>query len=204
MTPRLSFIITAHNRPKALRTCLSSLIQQTREDWEAIVMDNSEPGPLAAEHFELSEMDKRISYKWIRDRTAISSPKPLIHSHSLYLATEIGIARTTGEWLAFPNDDSYYCPWYVERMLESAIANAWDLVYCDLVGGSAKGGHYLLTASPQLCSIDKTNFLMRRQWFTGFPADPDDYPQADGLMVEDLVRRGIRHGHVPQILVVHN
>ena len=197
----ISFIITAYNRPSSLRTCLSSLIDQTYPAWDAVVVDNSDSTTYTSLHQDLCDMDKRIHYKYVRSQTAIAGA---MHTHSLYKATDIGIGHTTGEWLAFPNDDSYYCPWYAERMLKAAEHQAWDLVYCDIVGGTPAGGHFWLRAEPKLCSIDKTNFMLRREWYTGFPAGPQDYPHADGLMIESLVARGIRHGRVPQILAVHN
>ena len=40
--PMLSWIIGSFNRPNSMRTCLSSIIDQTFTDWEAIVTDNSE------------------------------------------------------------------------------------------------------------------------------------------------------------------
>ena len=199
----ISFIITAFNRPLALRTCLSSLCQQTVTDWEAAVMDNSVPGPDLDEHARLCEMDRRIRYHYVRTHTAIDINQSN-HTHSLYRATEMGAEFTFGEWLSFPSDDSYYCPWFAERMLRAAEKNSWDLVYCDIVMGGS-GGHHLLEARPKLCCIDKTNFLLRRSWFQGFPqGHGDSYPQADGLMIEELVSRGIRHGRVPEVMCVHN
>lgn len=199
----ISFIVTAYNRPLALRTCLSSLCQQTNDQWEVAVMDNSVPGSDLDEHARLCEMDRRIRYHYVRPLTEIGSNKSG-HTHSLYKATEIGVERTSGWWLCFPSDDSYYCPWFAERMLHAATKAAWDLVYCDIVMGGSKE-HHVLEASPRACCIDKTSFLLRRSWFQGFSqGHGESYPQADGLMIEELVRRGIRHGRVPEVLVVHN
>jgi len=202
----ISFIVTAYNRPLALRTCLSSLCQQIVSEWEAIVVDNSDNHVLAAEQEVLRvEIDKhsRVGYMYTRPDTAIGSNKSS-HGYSLYKATEIGVENTRGDWLCFPNDDSYYCPWFAERMLRAAEKNSWDLVYCDIVMGGPKE-HHVLEARPKLCCIDKTSFIMRREWFQGFSqGHGDSYPQADGLMIEDLVRRGIRHGRVPEVMCVHN
>jgi hypothetical protein len=186
----------------ALRTCLSSLCQQTIDQWEAIVVDNSDPGPAVDEHARLCEMDPRIRHWYVREQTAMTMNDSR-HSHSLYKATEMGVLRTTGEWLVLPNDDSYYTPWFLERMLRAYEENHWDLIYCDLVMGGPREHHYM-RVEPKLCQIDKTCFLLKRGWFTGFSREPVDYPKADGLMIEDLVRKGIRHGRVPEILVCHN
>ena len=194
--PELAFVITAYERPLALRTCLSSLVQQTFKNWQAIVADNSADSSQS----ELRHVDRRIVYFHTRNFTAIQGA---MHDHSLYAATELAVKATIAPWLCFPNDDSYYCPWFAERMLGAAKESGVDLLYCDLVAGSAKEHHPMQT-KPQRCCIDKTCFIMKREWFRGFSHKPEDYAQADGLMIEDLVARGIKHGRVPQTLVVHN
>src|ERR1700751_1895948 len=98
----LSFIITAFNRPKALRTCLSSLVQQTYEDWEALVVDNSDSEQDRLDNRDLCAMDKRISYSMTGYDSLIEGT---MHAYSLYNVTEIGLANTSGYWLVFPNDD---------------------------------------------------------------------------------------------------
>lgn len=196
----ISFIVAAHSRPMALMCVLASLCQQTRADWEAIVVDNAEVDAISDQHQDICVMDPRIRYMRTTEQTLVAGA---IHGRSLYMAAEIGVDASSGEWLCFPNDDSYYCPWFAERMLRAADIHRWHLVYCDLVAGGRQG-HWLLQASPRLCCIDKTNFVMRREWFKGFNHDPEHYPQADGMLIEDLVRRGIAHGRVSEILVVHN
>ncbi len=198
---KLSFVITAFNRSTALRTCLSSIIQQTVPDWEVVVVDNSDLNVQRLRNAEMCLMDTRIHYTYTGEDTAVQDS---MHARSLYKATEIGVGMTRGTYLCLPNDDSYYCPWFAERMLDAAIRNTWDLVYCDLVSGGA-GGHYLLEAHPRRCQIDKTSFILRRERFVGFARGHGlDYPQADGMMIEQLVRDGVTHGRVSQILVVHN
>jgi hypothetical protein len=198
----IAFIVGAYNRPGRLRTCLSSIIDQTYTDFEVVVVDNSDPGAAVMQNREYVEYlnDLRVRYEYVGDRTYDAG----VGFKSLYKATDIGVGMTTKPWLALPNCDSYFCPWYAERMLRAAEHCAWDLVYCDIVGGTPAGGHFWLRAEPKLCSIDKTNFLLRREWYAGFPSAPADYPHADGLMIEGLVTKGIRHGRVPQILVFHN
>lgn len=197
----ISFVISAFNRPLALRTCLSSLVQQTHPDIEVLVVDNSDSSGMSDGNADECEMYSSFKYLYTGRVTEIEDT---MHKYSLYKATEIGVSQSTGDWLCFPNDDSYYCPWFAERMLHAAEKNNWDLVYCDIVMGGS-GGHHVLEAAPKRCCIDKTNFLLRRDWFQGFSHGHDeDYPQADGFMIEELVRRGIRHGRVPEVLVVHN
>ncbi len=195
---KLSFIVSAYERPKALRTCLSSLVQQTMEDFEIIVVDNSREQMSTN---GMLSMDCRVSYTYTGDITRIEGA---IHKRSVYIASEIGVAHSMGKWLCFPNCDSYYVPWFAERMLAHAERENLQLVYCDLVMGGPRE-HHPMICWPRLCCIDKTNWMVRRDCWQGWTgASGESYPQADGLTIEAMVRRGLRHGRLEQCLVTHN
>jgi hypothetical protein len=47
--------------------------------------------------------------------------------------------------------------------------------------------------------------MIRRDWFPeSWPGKIEMYGVADGLLVNDLVAKGIRHGKFNQMMVVHN
>ena len=196
---KLSFIVSAFNRPDALRTCLSSLVQQTMPDWEAVVVDNSDRTLVS--NLEVCKIDERITYLCTGDSTQIEGA---MHKYCVYTASEMGVRKTTGTWLCFPSDDSYYCPWFAERMLAHAERHALQLVYCNIVMGGPHE-HHPMICSPRLCCIDKTNWLVKRSAWQGWVgAEGASYAQADGLTIEHMVRRGVRMGRLDQMLVVHN
>lgn len=201
----VTLVVSAYERPDALRVCLSSLVVQTFTHWRALVVDNTARKRMAYANKRVTDAigDPRVAYSNVHESTFLGGLNKMGHAYSLYKATEIGVAATDGEWLGFPNDDSYMCPWYLERMLQATTANSWELVYCDVVMGGPREHHPMQTR-PQRCCIDKTCFLLRREWFKGFDHTEEAYPQADGLLLEDLVARGIRHGRVGQCLVTHN
>lgn len=92
-------------------------------------------------------------------------------------------------------------------MLEAAERNNWDLVYCNMVYDARyNGSHYsVVNVLPKVNCIDKTGFILKRSWFEGFPGKVKSGPcKADGELIESLVARGIRHGKVPDVMVVHN
>jgi glycosyltransferase involved in cell wall biosynthesis len=199
--PKLSFIIGAFNRPGRLRTCLASLVDQTFTDWEAVVVDNSDQPEAIELQREYAKVDPRIRFEHIGERAF----DPRIGIRSLYTATEIGVEMTTGEWLCYPNDDSYYCPWFAERMLAHAEANNLEFVYSNIIIGRPDIAHYTLDCQPWACAIDKTCYMFKREWFQPFPDQfIGQYGVSDGLLVNALTARGIRHGKLPQVLVVHN
>lgn len=201
----ISFVVVACNNPRSLRTCLSSLVDQTvpPEFIEIIVVDNTTNQDVAAENRVMCQMDPRIRYENTAHRTYIDKPG-IRHSRCLYTATEIGIGMASGQYVTMPNQDSYYAPVFAERMLAAAKENDWELVYSDLVLGGPGHGYFMLNAAPHNCACDKTCLMFKREWFQGFPHKRENYELADGLFVESLVARGIKHGRMAQPLLMHN
>jgi hypothetical protein len=162
------------------------------QNFEVIVTDNNaEPG--MGNFFQTDTMcDDRLSY---------------IHTHAktCYHSAEHGAAFAEGKYLCFPSDDSYYVPRFQELMVQAAESRDLQLVYCDMLfDGRRMGGRYgVLNVQPQLNHIDKTGFLVRRDVFDGFH-EKDASPAADGYFIEEMLRRGIRHGKVQDVLAVHN
>lgn len=199
--PKLSFIIGAFNRPYRMRTCLASIADQSFTDWEAVIVDNSDDPKAIELQREFAKIDPRIRYEHVGERAF----DPRVGIRSLYNASEIGVGMTTGEWVCFPNDDSYYCPWFAERLLNAAERENWEFVFSNIVIGRPDIEHYTLDCQPWACAIDKTCYMFKRGWFPAeWPGKLDQYGVADGILVNALVARGIRVGKVPQVLVVHN
>ncbi len=201
---KISWIIGSFNRPNRMRTCLASIVDQDFSgEWEAVVTDNSDDPECRRKIEELCQIDPRVRYEWTHDRALTHFPR--VDRPSLYDAAEIGVKMTTGEFLIFPNCDSYYPSVFLERMLKKAEADNLDLTYCNVVLGTPHGPYYALDCQPWACSIDKTCYMIRREWFPEeWPGKVEEYGVSDGLLVNYLVERGIRHGKVNEILCVHN
>jgi glycosyltransferase involved in cell wall biosynthesis len=184
-----------------LRTFLACLVDQTYDSWECVVTDNSDDPAAIEQQRELCKIDPRIRYEHTGERAWDSR----IGIRSLYTAAEIGIAMTTGEYLWTPNDDDYFAPWFLERLMAKADEELLEFVYCDIVIGRPDIAHYALNTAPVGCGIDKCCFLFKREWMPAeWPGKLDQYGVADGVLVNDLVARGIKHGKVPQLLAYHN
>ena len=196
--PRLSFIATAWaaRRPLALPCLLACLRNQSMPDWECLVADSEDYPP----HRAACATDPRFIY----------CPEPLGRRHErkdMYHATDWVVDQARGEWLAFPNDDGLLVPWFAERMIRAAEQNSWDLAYCNIVLGSPHTHAVLLRQTPRRAEIDKTGFIVRREWFCrvkGFVGKQDCWPETDGALAAELVEQGARHGGVDEFLVVHN
>lgn len=192
LDPTLTLCVLA-DRPHALRLFLSSLVVQTRHDFEVIVLDQFEA--------------KAGAYCTVADVCdeffGSNGGGPLQG-----FATRVKVPRT-GDWgqtakfeacrdrahslcVGFPNDDAYYAPVYVERMLQ-AIEGGYDIAACDWIFDQQ--GYLSYTPKPQTGWIDVGGFVVRRQlvvddgWI-------DRTHEGDGRLVERLVARGARFAAV--------
>lgn len=113
---KVSLIVPIYNTQKYLKKCINSLINQTLKDIEIILIndgstDNSEK---IIKEFK----DKRIKY--------ISK-----ENEGIGKTRNLGIEKSTGEYLAFVDSDDYLNEHFCEYMYEKATKDNCDLVICD-------------------------------------------------------------------------
>ncbi len=190
--PDISFLVTAHSKPAALKITLSSLILQKSIKAEVIVSNNAK-GKMADE---------------ISNVCAVYGISCIINSsHDCYSACEHIAKYATGKYICFPSEEDYYTPVFGKKLLDHARRYKLELVYCDSLYDSRYIGSYeVMRVQPIIGHIDKGGFLLRRNLFNGFPGVPDDDVPAlcDGLLIEKLRTEGISFGKIPEVLWVHN
>lgn len=192
MPPDISFIVTAHSKPDALRITLGSLQLQKDVKIEILVSNNAK-----------DKMQTRIS-----NVCAGYQVKEILNSApECYSAIEKLAPLATGKFLCFPSEEDYYTPVFGRKLLDHARRYKLHLVYCDCLYDSRyTGGYEVMRAQPLIAHIDKGGFLLRRNLFKKFPGTPDEAIPAlcDGLLIEELRRDGISFGKIPEVLWVHN
>lgn len=177
------------DRPQHLRVLLACLQVQTCPDWAAIVLDQSENGDGVFD--VIAKADERMTWEPVPRRGDWGQTEK-------FAAAE----RATTEFVAFPNDDAYYCQQFVELMLAASVGQ--DLVYCDWVSAKDMGIPYVAyRVEPIVGRIDVGGFIVRRTLLVAH-GWPDKGPTGDGLLIESLVAKGARHVRVPAILMVKN
>ena len=116
-SPLVSIVIPTYNHAKFIGKALKSILDQTYENWEAIVIDNHSTDQTSK--ILDSYTDPRIKYFKINNNGIIAKSRNL------------GIKKATGEWIAFLDSDD----WWTEDKLEicfNDIDNNIDFIYHDL------------------------------------------------------------------------
>lgn len=102
-----SIVIPVFNSERYLRTCLESVLSQTRGDFEVICVDNGSTDESLKILEEFSRLDCRV--------VVLREPRP-----GVSCARNAGIARARGQYLLFVDSDDTVEPTFVELAVGAA------------------------------------------------------------------------------------
>ena len=115
-----SIIIPVYNSEKYLFRCIDSVLNQTRSDFELILIDDGSKDQSADICKEYAKKDGRVKY--IRQENA-----------GVSAARNKGIAIASGDYIGFVDSDDEICPDMYETLLNGAEKSGADIVICDAV-----------------------------------------------------------------------
>lgn len=191
--PLVSIIIPTYNRESIVGRALDSVIGQTYEHWECIVVDDGSSDATMDVLKTYSLQDRRIQY-YLRDRMPKGAPT----------SRNIGLEHANGDYVIFLDSDDYLLPFCLEQRVEAFEAYS-DCDFLVFPMGVKKKGLIHKQDIPQLdnylipflsahllwqtmCPIWKTSFLKQLNGFTeGYPRfnDPE-------LMIRALLQLNVR------------
>ena len=115
--PTVSVVIPTYDRPEMLQRAVESVVQQTYDSVELLVVDDHSPTP-ASETLERIETDTLRSVECIRhDENRGGSA-----------ARTTGIEAASGAWVAFLDDDDEWKPTKLEKQVERVTSASGDVV----------------------------------------------------------------------------
>jgi len=195
----LSIVMPVHNtRHDWLRTAIDSVRSQWAPNWELICVDDgSSDGevPEILERYALADDRIRVIRSAVTRGTAA--------------ATNVGLAATAGEFVAFLDHDDYLEPTAVGKMLDATCAPDVDLVYSDEVLTTADIDEPIAVAARPAFSHD---YYLDHPYFVHFVAcrrslavavggfDEEMRISADVDFVLRVLERASIVAHVPAVL----
>lgn len=117
---KVSVIIPTYNRPLLLKRSIDSVLAQTFQDFEIIIIDSSKDD--ATNDLVGSYHDQRLKY--MHDQK-VDGWRGVSHGRN------IGIGASRGVFIAFLDDDDEWLPKKLEMQLEKFNDPSVGLVYCD-------------------------------------------------------------------------
>ena len=119
--PKVSVIVPVYNVEKYLERCIKSLVNQTLQDIEIILVDDgsTDSSKIIIEKY-LNLHKEKIKYHY-KKNGGLSS------------ARNYGIPHAKGEYIAFLDSDDYIEPTMYEEMYNVAKKENSDMVECDFI-----------------------------------------------------------------------
>ena len=117
MSEKISVIIPAYNIEKELSRTLDSVLAQTYENIEIIVVNDGSKDGTGAVIDAYAAKDSRVK--------AIHKENGGVTSARLW-----GVAEASGEWIGFVDGDDYIEPQMYDRLLENAMKYKADISHC--------------------------------------------------------------------------
>ncbi|MTM09821.1 glycosyltransferase [Turicibacter sanguinis] len=117
--PKVSIIVPVYNVEKYLEKCLDSLVNQTLQDIEIIVVNDSTPDDSQIIIDRYVKQYPHLIKSYIKPNGGIADTR------------NFGISKVTGEYFGFVDSDDYVELTMFEKMYEEAIKKDADLVSCN-------------------------------------------------------------------------
>lgn len=184
-TTRITVGVASYNRPELLRRAIQSAVSQTYKNLEILISDNGSTNPEVRKVIEeFSRSDTRI--------------RCILHpvNQGMFFNFRSVLEEARGKYFVWLADDDYWCPEYLEKVLEQAQKSGAALTYgrvevVDIeIAEKDRIGKEMPTVTGRLAAL--TNFIR-------FDSDSIFYgifPTAIGRKLAGL----LQHWRVPQAM----
>ncbi|HBR01182.1 MAG TPA: glycosyltransferase [Ruminiclostridium sp.] len=160
-TPKISVIMLTYNREELVARAIESILNQTYEDFELIIVDNgsADRSGAIADEYAVKDSRTRVIH---RERGNIGSGR------------NAGLDAATGEYIAFIDDDDYAETDFLEFLHNLAQKHHADIAVCGPTkkenGEQLPNGIYLYDEKHVMDAEQATvNFLRRRLYNAAMP-----------------------------------
>lgn len=145
MSPKISIIVPIYNVEKYLPKCIESILNQSFEDFELILINDGSKDNCSKICKEYAKKDSRIIII-NKENTGVSDSR------------NKGIEIAKGEYIGFVDSDDYINPYMYEELINSCINNNSDI---SIIGftGIDKTGKELFTYIPNENSYKLSEIL---------------------------------------------
>lgn len=123
MSDKISIIIPIYNSERTLRRCINSVIRQTYDNVEILLIDDGSTDSSAAICDSYKKMDERIR---------------VIHKKNggVSDARNVGVSNASGIYISFVDSDDFVEPTYIEQLYNISKEQHCDLSVCNYIDDS--------------------------------------------------------------------
>jgi len=191
----IEFIIPTYNRTELLFTIVCSILSQTNQNWTIhIVGDNIPQTNLDRLNSFLNMIDDdRIKFTNLRNR----------YNDWGHTPRNYGVEHSTSEWVVMTGEDNYYCPEFVDQMLQ--VSKGQDFVYCNMVHNWINKEYIGINTLLQFGRIDIGCFMVKTDIAKTIKLRTKE-EWADWYFVEEFIKKHKDANIIKldKVLYVHN
>lgn len=114
----VSFIVPVYNAEKYIKGCIESILGQTNDSFEIIIVDDGSEDNSLSICKKYEEKFENI-YVYSQENQGVS------------VARNIGMKNCNGEWICFVDSDDQICEEYVDSILKCINKDNYDLIVFD-------------------------------------------------------------------------
>lgn len=144
---KISVIVPVYNVEKYIKKCLDSLVNQTLDGVEIIVVNDGSPDNSQKIIDEYTKKYKNVK-SYIKENGGLSD------------ARNYGIKKATGEYISFVDSDDYIRNDMLEIMYNYAIKEDLDVVVCDSINVYDNGSKILIKSNNNYSDNDVRNYII--------------------------------------------
>jgi glycosyltransferase involved in cell wall biosynthesis len=155
MNPKISIIVPCYNQAEYLDECLQTVLDQSYENWECIIVNDGSPDNTEEIGRKWTQKDSRFQYLY-KENGGLSS------------ARNAGIEIATGIWILPLDADDKISNQYLS-LAEKEFNKEYTVIYCEAEKfGSENGKWELPTYSRKMLAVKNiifcTAFFKRENW----------------------------------------
>lgn len=144
---KVSVIVPVYNVEKYIKKCLNSLVNQTLDEVEIVVVNDGSPDNSQKIIDEYTKKYKNIK-SYVKENGGLSD------------ARNYGIKRATGKYISFVDSDDYIRKDMLEKMYNYAIQKNFDVVVCDSINVYSDGTEILIKSNNNYSDDDVKNYII--------------------------------------------
>jgi glycosyltransferase involved in cell wall biosynthesis len=168
-----SYLNDSEKRVNAAFACVHSILSQTYDNYEIYIHHD---GPVN----DKSLIDK---FKNLSNKITFIDDLERKGHWGYYHRHNVSMIEPHADWVLYTNDDNYYVPIFLERMMQTANSSNSKMVYCD--SSHSHFNYNILNTWVKEGHIDMGSFISHMDLVKTTPWT--DYgPGADGIYAEKI------------------
>lgn len=144
---KVSVIVPVYNVEKYIKKCLNSLVNQTLDEVEIVVVNDGSPDNSQRIIDEYTKKYKNVK-SYVKENGGLSD------------ARNYGIKKATGKYISFVDSDDYIRKDMLEKMYNYAIQKNFDVVVCDSINVYSDGTEILIKSNNNYSDNDVKNYII--------------------------------------------